>query len=101
MTLKFAGIADIPDMVAASRAVPIGTVKLSAGDPFYQFDRFEDRAVAMPATASVVHFARPRRRVIVPEHVHQIIRMKVVSHLLSFVSQNGIGRAEESALHKV
>src|SRR5262245_4918415 len=99
MSLELARVANVPDMVANSIVVSIGDIQLSTRNPFRHLNRFEHRAVAVPATSSIIHLAGSGRLAVVPEHIHQVVGMNVVANLLPLVTENGVRGAGDDALH--
>ena len=57
--------------------------------------------VGVPATASVVYFARTGILVEMPEHIHQVPAMNIVPNLLAFIAENSVLVARYSAFHQV
>ena len=99
--LELAGIADVPDVITDAILVVVLDFHRVFGQFLADGNCFLHRAVALAATAGVVHLTWPGILMIVPEHVHQIVRMNVVANLLSFVAQDGVDLIRDGKLDLV
>jgi hypothetical protein len=101
MVLKFRRVADPPDVIARAVLVRVRPVHLSPGELAAEGDRFEDRAVAEPATTDVVNLSHARLREELTERGNQIRTVDVVADLLSLVAVNGVRRSCHRAFHQI
>ena len=76
--------------------VVVDHVHLLAGAAARRGDRFQHRAVAVPAAAGVVDLAGPRGLVELPEHVDQVAGVDVVADLLALVAEDRVGLARSA-----
>ena len=88
-------------MIADSILVFISDRHRTAVDFFAKRDGFLHRTVAVSSTTGVVNFARSWILRVMPEHVHEIERMDIVTNLLPLISKNCIGGISDGAFDKV
>src|ERR1700722_16578706 len=90
MRLEFSHIADVPNMVADACIIRNGVRKFVATDLLNKPDCFEHRNVCVSRTAHIIDFAWPRRLIKFPECRNEIAAVNVVTHLLSFITENSV-----------
>src|SRR3989338_9041789 len=101
MRFKFGKVGNIPDMIAHSWFVLVRHCRFLPQQFLGYTNSFEHRDVALPSTAGVIYLSRSRLLMKVPEHVDQIVRVDVITHLLAFVTENRIVRTRRNALYQI
>ena len=101
MRLKLACVTDIPDVVADPVVFGVDQVHFLAGTTLTEADRLPHRAIAESAATRVVNLARPRRLVILPEHVDQVQRVDIVADLLALITEDGVSGPRQRALDQI
>ena len=101
MGFKFADVADPPDMVPDPVVVAVVIRQFLSRDFLAKTYGFEDGAVRIPRTASIVNFSRARGLIEMPEHIDEIIGVNVVPHLLPHVPMDRILIPGYRAFHEV
>lgn len=101
MRFKFTHITDVPDMIPDAVGIRISIIHPVSRDVFTHLNGFQHRTIGKPASAGIVHFARPGVLIEIPEHINQVIAMDVVPYLLSFIAKYRIGVAGDAASHQV
>ena len=99
--LEFTNITDIPDVIADTVILEVGKIELVPGELLSDSDGLEHGAVRMAASPDVVDFAHTRVFVKVEKGGDEIVRVDVITDLLSFVSEDAVGAAFDDALHEV
>src|SRR6266480_5979685 len=88
MLLKFADVANPPDVIADSIFLLVFPFHFPAADLFAQADCLQDRAIGVATAADVVNLTSPRRFDKFRKRLDQVEAVDVVAHLLAFVSEN-------------
>src|ERR1700736_591236 len=101
IALKFADIADPPDVISDSVRFFVLPTQFFAADLLAKFDCFQHGTVGVPASADVVNLASPRCANELRERLDEIITMNVVAHLFPFVSEHAIGTIVHGADHQI
>src|SRR5881296_199371 len=92
MGLELSDIADVPDMFADTVLVPVDDAYLVAGARLQEVDGLKHRAVRVAPATRVVDLAWPRITVVMPEHVDDVVGVKVVTDLLPLVPEHLVGQ---------
>src|SRR5260370_28556444 len=101
MRLKPANVTDPPDVVTGSIAVGIGPSHGAASQVLAFADRLDNRAVAITPTADVIDLGRARGLKEMPERVHEVKGVDVVSHLLTAIAEYHIMCVRHCALCEI
>ena len=88
-------------MIANSVGFTVTVTHGVARDALAQCNGFRHRTIGVSSAASVVNFSWTWILIKMPEHIHQIIAVNVVSDLLAFVSKNGVMLFGYGAVHQI
>src|SRR5215469_15205106 len=101
MCLEAPDVTNPPDVIARPVGFAVRPAHFATDQVPAFRDRFQHRAIAVPATANVIHLAAARSLEKMPKCVNEIEGVNIVPHLLSAVAEDNIGGVVDRAFDEI